>query len=129
LFKNFAVSGDIEMHGPPSDQRQTQGRDKNAHDHQYFDRLNNRVDESVPKVVWFTSAATNDHILLEKLELSPDKIYVFDKGYNDYQAFKKFTDNETGFVTRIKDNAVYKTLEKNEIEDRIHSGVIEDVNL
>jgi hypothetical protein len=31
------------------------------------------VDETVPKLVWFTSAATNDHILLEKLELSPDK--------------------------------------------------------
>jgi predicted RNA-binding protein with RPS1 domain len=84
------------------------------------------VDETVPKVVWFTSAATNDHILLNKLKLSPDKIYVFDKGYNDYQAFKKFTDHQTGFVTRIKDNAVYKTLENNKIDERIHSGVLED---
>ena len=84
------------------------------------------VDETVPKVVWFTSAATNDHILLNKLELSPDKIYVFDKGYNDYQAFKKFTDTKTGFVTRIKDNAAYKILKVSEIDERIHSGVIED---
>jgi hypothetical protein len=84
------------------------------------------VDETVPKVVWFTSAATHDHILLSKLELSPEKIYVFDKGYNDYQAFKKFTDHQTGFVTRIKDNAVYKTLENSEINECIHSGVIED---
>jgi hypothetical protein len=84
------------------------------------------VDETVPKVVWFTSAATNDHILLSKLDLSPDKIYVFDKGYNDYQAFKKFSDNETGFVTRIKDNASYKILENNEIDEHIHSGVLED---
>jgi hypothetical protein len=84
------------------------------------------VDETVPKVVWFSSAATNDHILLNKLELSPDKIYVFDKGYNDYQAFKKFTDHQTGFVTRIKDNASYKTLNTNEIDERIHSGVLED---
>jgi hypothetical protein len=84
------------------------------------------VDEAVPKVVWFTGAATGDHFLLDKLELSPDKLYVFDKGYNDYQAFKKFTDSGTGFVTRIKDNAVYETIETNEIEDHIHSGVIED---
>jgi hypothetical protein len=84
------------------------------------------VDETVPKVVWFTSAAVNDHVLLGKLELSPDKIYVFDKGYNDYQAFAKFTESGTGFVTRIKNNAVYKTLENNEIDDSIHSGVIED---
>ena len=87
------------------------------------------VDEAVPKVVWFTSAATHDHILLGKLELSPDKIYVFDKGYNDYQAFKKFTDNETGFVTRIKDNAAYKTLATNKIEGHIHSSVLEDTTI
>jgi IS4 transposase len=84
------------------------------------------VDETVPKVVWFTSAATSDHILLDKLKLSPDKLYVFDKGYNDYQAFNKFTESGTGFVTRIKDNAVYKTVENNEIEEYIHSGVVED---
>jgi hypothetical protein len=84
------------------------------------------VDETVPKVVWFTDAATSDHILLDKLKLSSDKIYVFDKGYNDYKAFRRFTEHETGFVTRIKDNAVYKTLEEYEIEDCIHSGVIED---
>jgi predicted RNA-binding protein with RPS1 domain len=84
------------------------------------------VDETVPKVIWFTSAKTNDHVLLNKLDLSSNKIYVFDKGYNDYQAFKKFTDNKTGFVTRIKDNAVYKTVEIKEIEERIHSGVLED---
>jgi len=89
----------------------------------------------VPKVVWFSSAATNDQYLLSKLELSPDKIYVFDKGYNDYQAFKRFFDTETGFVTRIKDNAVYQTLEHNQIGEHtcttyevrsIHCGVLED---
>ena len=84
------------------------------------------VDETVPKVVWFTSAATHDHVLLEKLKLSPDKIYVFDKGYNDYRSFMKFGEHKTGFVTRIKDNAVYKTLKENKIEDCIHSGVQED---
>jgi hypothetical protein len=87
------------------------------------------VDETVPKVVWFTSAATNDHILLDKLELSPDKIYVFDKGYNDYHAFNKFTEGRTGFVTRIKNNTVYKTVESHEIEPYIHNGVIEDTNI
>jgi IS4 transposase len=85
------------------------------------------VDETVPVIVWFTSAATNDHVILGKLALSPDKIYIFDKGYNDYGMFKKFTEHGVGFVTRIKDNAVYKTVEENVIEECIHSGVIEDV--
>jgi hypothetical protein len=88
-----------------------------------------RADEEVPQVVWFTSAATNDHVLLSKLQLSRDKLYVFDKGYNDYQAFKLFTDKKVGFVTRIKDNAAYKTLEKAAIEDYIHSGVVEDTTI
>lgn len=84
------------------------------------------VDETVPKLLWFTEAATHDHILLEKLKMDPNTIYVFDKGYNDYKAFRKFCENQTGFVTRIKDNAVYETIQANEIEDHIHSGVLED---
>lgn len=84
------------------------------------------VDEAVPKLVWFTEAAKNDHVLLEKLKFDSNTIYVFDKGYNDYKAFKKFCDNQTGFVTRIKDNAVYQTVQESEIEEHIHSGVLED---
>ena len=84
------------------------------------------VDETVPKMVWFTEAAKNDHILLEKLKLDANTIYVFDKGYNDYKAFKLFSDTQTGFVTRIKDNAVYETIANNTIGEEIHSGVLED---
>lgn len=84
------------------------------------------VDEAVPKMVWFTNSATNDHVLLSKLQMDSNTIYVFDKGYNDYKAFKKFSDNETGFVTRIKDNAVYESVFENEIEEHIHSGVLQD---
>lgn len=84
------------------------------------------VDEMVPKMVWFTEAAKNDHILLKKLKMDANTIYVFDKGYNDYKAFKRFSDNNTGFVTRIKDNAVFETVEDNAIGGEIHSGVLED---
>ncbi len=84
------------------------------------------VDEQVPKMVWFSSAATHDHILLDKLQLNSNTIYVFDKGYNDYKAFRKFSDNNTGFVTRIKDNAVYDTIENHELDEDIHSGVEKD---
>jgi hypothetical protein len=84
------------------------------------------VDEMLPKMVWFTSASTHDHILLNKLKLDSNTIYVFDKGYNDYEAYDLFTNHQTGFVTRIKDNAVYNTVEQKHIEEHIHSGVIED---
>jgi len=84
------------------------------------------VDQAVPKLVWFTEAAKNDHILLEKLKMNSNTIYVFDKGYNDYKAFRRFSENQTGFVTRIKDNAVFETIQTNEIQEHIHSGVLED---
>jgi hypothetical protein len=84
------------------------------------------VDETVPKLVWFTHSARNDHLLLNKLKMDSNTIYVFDKGYNDYKAFQRFSDNNTGFVTRIKDNAVYDSLSNNKIGEYIHSGVLED---
>jgi IS4 transposase len=58
--------------------------------------------------------------------MDANTIYVFDKGYNDYKAFKKFSENKTGFVTRIKDNALYETIQTNEIEKHIYSGVLQD---
>ncbi len=84
------------------------------------------VDQAVPKMVWFSQASKHDRFLLDKLKPDSNTIYVFDKGYNDYKAFKKFSVNQTGFVTRIKNNAVYETVEKKQIEEHIHSGVSED---
>lgn len=46
--------------------------------------------------------------------------------YNDYKAFKHFTNNKTRFVTRIKDNAVYEEPEIKEIPEKIRSGVLQD---
>ena len=87
------------------------------------------VDEAVPKMVWFTHASASDHTLLNKLKPDANTIYVFDKGYNDYKAFNRFSKTGTGFVTRIKDNAVYELVEQHHIEENIHSGVLEDVTI
>lgn len=84
------------------------------------------ADEKVPSLVWFSPATTHDHNFLKQLKCDDNTIYVFDKGYNDYKAFKHFTDNKTGFVTRIKDNAVYEELEIKEVSEDIHSGVLQD---
>jgi len=84
------------------------------------------ADEIVPNLVWFSPATTNDHNFLKKLKCDDNTVYVFDKGYNDYKAFKHFTDHKTGFVTRIKDNALYEEVEILAIPERTHSGVISD---
>ncbi|OBX19312.1 transposase [Gelidibacter algens] len=84
------------------------------------------ADEIVPSLVWFSEAKTHDHKFLEKLKCDENTIYVFDKAYNDYKAFEHFTAHKTGFVTRIKDNASYLSIEKLDIGERIHNGVLED---
>jgi Transposase DDE domain/Domain of unknown function (DUF4372) len=85
------------------------------------------ADEIVPNLVWFSAASTHDQNFLDRLTCDSNTIYIFDKGYNDYKAFEHFTNNDTGFVTRIKDNACYKQIGINEVEDSIHSGVLEDI--
>ena len=84
------------------------------------------ADEKVPNLVWFSSAATHDHQFLEKLKCNENTVYVFDKGYNDYKAFEYFTEQKTGFVTRLKDNAKYDVTEIKAILKEIHSGVLSD---
>jgi hypothetical protein len=84
------------------------------------------ADEKVPNLVWFTAATTHDHQFLEKLKCDENTVYILDKGYNDYKAFEHFTQQKTGFVTRIKENAKYEVTQKNTIPEKIHSGVLSD---
>jgi hypothetical protein len=84
------------------------------------------ADEKVPNLVWFTPATTHDHQFLEKLQCDEHTVYIFDKGYNDYKAFAHFTEQKTGFVTRIKDNAKYEVTQKSNIPENIHSGILSD---
>ena len=84
------------------------------------------ADEKVPRLIWYSDAKTHDHMLLNKLKTGEDLIYVFDLGYVDYKVYDNFCQTGTGFVTRLKDNAVYRQIEELEIPDEIHSGVIKD---
>jgi len=59
------------------------------------------ANEKVLSLVWYSPAATDDHNFLQWLNCNDNIIYIFDKGYNDYKVFKHFSDNETGFVTKI----------------------------
>jgi hypothetical protein len=84
------------------------------------------ADEKVPSLVWFSPARTHDHKFLEKLKCDEHTVYIFDKGYNDYKAFAHFSEQSTGFVTRIKDNAKHEVIKKNNIPGNIHSGILSD---
>lgn len=47
-------------------------------------------------------AKTHDYKFLKKLKCVENTIYVFDKVYNDYKALTGFSNNETEFVTCLK---------------------------
>lgn len=79
------------------------------------------ADEMVTSFVWFSEAKTHDLNFLEKLKCDENTIYIFDKGYNDHDAFEHITTQKTGFVTPIKDNASYLSIEKLDVGERIHN--------
>lgn len=54
-----------------------------------------------------TEAKVHDRKFLYYLQLPANSFIVFDKGYNMYMQFAKWTKQKIWFVTRMKDNAVY----------------------
>lgn len=84
------------------------------------------MQEQVPKLVWFSAATTHDHEFLKHIQLSKNRIAVFDKGYNDYAMFASLCDNDNFFVTRLKDNAKYFSVSESDIPETTDHGVVKD---
>ena len=60
--------------------------------------------------------------------LSSDKLYVLDAGYSEYKLFDDIIDAQSSFVGRLKDNAVWDTLENRPLtDDDKKAGVQRDV--
>lgn len=66
--------------------------------------------EGVPNFICIRSAATNENMFLKVIQLKEFSIAVFDKGYNCYLSFAKWTNANRYFVTRKKDNAKYEVV-------------------
>ena len=63
--------------------------------------------DGVPNYICIRSASTNENMFLKVMELPEYGIAVFDKGYNRYSCFEKWSSSNRYFVTRKKDNARY----------------------
>jgi hypothetical protein len=61
----------------------------------------------VTEFIRVTSARVHDKTFLPKLKLAPESFIVFDKAYNHYLQYAKWTAQKVWFVTRMKENAVY----------------------
>lgn len=61
--------------------------------------------EEIPVQHSFTAPNVNDIDEGKKLMIEPDAVYVFDKGYCDYNWWHKINEQKARFVTRFKRNA------------------------
>lgn len=63
------------------------------------------------KFVKISEAKSHDKNFLKHLILSSGSMIVFDKAYNHYLQFAKWTEENVYFVCRLKDNALYEVQE------------------
>lgn len=85
--------------------------------------------ENVPCLVRYSAAAKHDHTFLKEIDLPKGSFITFDKAYNDYLQYKRFTNNQVWFVTLQKENAKYELDEEFDIPDNIDEGVIKDESI
>ncbi|GAB4302645.1 MAG: IS4 family transposase [Ignavibacterium album] len=67
--------------------------------------------QSVAKFVRITEAKLHDKNFLSQIKVPAYSMLVFDKAYNYYKQFAKWTEEQIYFVTRQKDNAICEVLE------------------
>ena len=68
-------------------------------------------DGYLPSFAVITDGKVSDVKVAHLLKFAPGTIVVDDRGYNDYRLFGTWTSNGVYFVTRMKDNALYKVVE------------------
>lgn len=68
--------------------------------------------EQVGQFIAITPARTHDKKFLELLDVKPHSLLVFDRAYNHYLQFAKWSENKVFFITRKKSNAKYTTISK-----------------
>lgn len=81
-------------------------------------------DGYLPSVVVITEGKRHDVRVARTLRFDPGTIVVMDRGYVDYAWFGRLTTAGVFFVTRLKDNAVYRVVERRRVPER--SAVVRD---
>ena len=82
--------------------------------------------ENIPQLIRYSAASKHDKHFLEHINLVKGSIIVFDRAYNDYLQYARFTLDEIYFVTRQKKNAIYEQGEVFKIPKKTDSGVQKD---
>lgn len=82
--------------------------------------------KAVPVGMDITDANTSEKAVLASI-LQPNRIYVLDRGYAKYGLLQKIVTIKSSFICRIRDNAIYKTIEDKELTDKaVKEGIVFD---
>lgn len=83
---------------------------------------------NIPSFVVITDGKCHDiSAARESFALVPDSIYCFDKGYTDYDWFRRINDTGAFFVTRAKDNLAYRITGQQDVLK--NKGVLMDATI
>ncbi len=80
----------------------------------------------IPDVVNITEAKVHDRYGLRQLIYPKDTIIVEDRAYFDFELMLNRVMAENVFVTRIKSNSLYQTIEELELPDRVDQNILKD---
>jgi hypothetical protein len=89
--------------------------------HLHFD-----VFKGVPSYATVSAGNGNEKKQL-RAALQPDRVYVIDRGYAEYQLFQDIIDAKASFIGRVRDNAVFDVVEERPLSaEARQAGVVRD---
>jgi hypothetical protein len=77
-------------------------------------------DGYLPSFAVITEGKVPEIEIARQFKFDPDTIVVDDRGYNDYALFGRWTAQGVYFVTRMKDNALFKVIKQNKVPQYRH---------
>ena len=91
-------------------------------------KIHTCLDEAkmIPTMVNITQAKTHDRHGVNEFIFPENTVIVEDRGYYDFSLFKSRHINKNFFVTRIKENAVYETIEELDLKDEDDDHILKD---
>ena len=75
-------------------------------------------DGYLPEYAVITEGKRHEVRVARQMRFTPGTMLVFDRGYTDYEWFRRLTRQHVHFVTRLKDNADYGVVEERELPRR-----------
>jgi hypothetical protein len=80
----------------------------------------------LPDDAWITDGKAHDLEFARELKFDKGTIILIDRGYNDYALYQKWNESGCFFVTRMKKNAKYEVIRKQDIPEYEFERIISD---